>query len=236
MIKQQILSSGHYVVFNDALISAPAGQHFKPEYWAQRQQILGHAKGRGTTLFIQHDDAQWVLRHYRRGGLIGKLVKDHYLYTGLENTRAFMEFRLLQTMRDKGLRVPTPVAAQVVKDKLRYRADLITVMIPGSEDLHSILCKREITDAQWQKVGCAIAQLHGAQVYHHDLNIRNIMLDQACQVWIIDFDRCYQRSGSGWKKENLARLHRSLEKEATRNNPFYYSAIAWQNIMKGYQA
>ena len=59
---------------NPALMPEPGDELFAPDYW------LSHgatpvAGGRGNVLFI-HDESggaqrHWVLRHYRRGGLIG---------------------------------------------------------------------------------------------------------------------------------------------------------------------
>ena len=46
-------------------------------YWQENNAVTGTAQGRGTTWFVQHGNnaqaKQWVLRHYYRGGLIGKI-------------------------------------------------------------------------------------------------------------------------------------------------------------------
>ena len=64
-----------------------------------------------------------------------------------------------------------------------------------------------------EKIGQTIAKFHHHQIYHHDLNIHNIMLDIENEVWLIDFDKCGIRQGSNWKNSNMARLKRSFEKE-----------------------
>lgn len=76
--------------------------------------------------------------------------------------------------------------------------------------------------------------MHRCQVYHHDANIRNIMMDDARNIWLIDFDRCYKRQGDGWKAGNLDRLLRSLHKEKAKNKQFYWQENDWQYCMKGY--
>ena len=89
----------------------PTEEQFEGEYWAARKQVIARAGGRGGVLFIRDDQHppryDWVLRHYRRGGLIGKLIRDRYLWLGAERTRAFAEWRLLHTLRAQGFAVPT---------------------------------------------------------------------------------------------------------------------------------
>jgi 3-deoxy-D-manno-octulosonic acid kinase len=92
-----------------------------------------------------------------------------------------------------------------------------------------------VTDADWQKVGKTIAQFHQQNIYHHDLNIHNIMLDNHNKVWLIDFDKCCVKSGSDWQQNNLARLHRSFEKEKRLNN-IQWQENDWKQLMLGYQS
>ena len=47
-----------------------------------------------------------------RGGLVGKLVRDRYVWTGEDNTRPFVEWRLLAKLAVNDLRVPRPAAAR----------------------------------------------------------------------------------------------------------------------------
>lgn len=56
--------------------------------------MLGSAQGRGTTWFVQTEQLPAALRHYRRGGLFGKLIKDHYWFSQWHNTRSCEEFQL----------------------------------------------------------------------------------------------------------------------------------------------
>ena len=55
---------------------------FEPEYWRGHDAIEGSALGRGTTWFIRSGDSRFVLRHYRRGGLMARVSKDAYLWRG----------------------------------------------------------------------------------------------------------------------------------------------------------
>jgi 3-deoxy-D-manno-octulosonic acid kinase len=171
-----------------------------------------------------------------RGGFIGKLIKDQFLYTGLENTRAYRELSLLDAMYQRGLPVPRPVAAQVVKAGMHYRADFLTGLISDSTDLLTWLIHKPLPENLWYDVGKAIASLHLAQVYHHDLNIKNLMIDAANKIWIIDFDRCRFKQGEQWKMHNIARLERSLHKQARLQPSFHFSPPDWRRLLDGYFA
>ncbi|MGR5539409.1 3-deoxy-D-manno-octulosonic acid kinase [Vibrio campbellii] len=209
--------------FDDEWISDPTPAIFDANYWQSQNRVVGSAKGRGTTWFvqlesmqvegIQIDGMQAALRHYRRGGLFGKLVNDHYWFAGWEQTRSAQEFRLLQRLIDAGVNVPRPIAARAVKSGLTYQADLLSERIPNARDLVSILQEKPLPSAMYQKIGQEIAKMHKANVNHTDLNIHNILIDDQDKVWIIDFDKCRQETSSDWKKHNLDRLKRSFLKE-----------------------
>lgn len=235
-IKQKNNGAGHHFIFDDTHIADVSPDMFDATHWHRSGLVTGQATGRGTTLFIRHQDQDWVLRHYRRGGLIGKLLNDEYLYTGAANTRAFREFSLLHRMNQDGIAVPTPVAAYVRRRGLLYRADIITRTIPHSRDIHAMLCEGPLDEAMWTRIGLAIAHLHHHQVYHHDMNIRNIMADAHGKVWIIDFDRCYRRDGESWKQQTLNRLLRSLNKEQGREPDFHWQPADWQKLVAGYMS
>lgn len=226
---------GHYALVDSDQVSTDDVAIFSPDYWALHNAIEGQAQGRGTTLFIHQKDKHWVLRHYRRGGLIGKLIRDKYLFSSLVNTRPFLEFSLLATMRHRGLNVPKPIAAHVHHTGPFYRADLITERIDGATDVHFQLTQAPLERCDWLSIGEAIAKLHNQGVYHHDLNIRNIMRDNKHVVWIIDFDRCAMRSGHNWKQANLDRLYRSLQKERAKCPSFHWQPSDWAHLLDGYR-
>ncbi|WP_438882302.1 lipopolysaccharide kinase InaA family protein, partial [Bacillus cereus group sp. Bc256] len=85
-----------------------------------------------------------ALRHYYRGGLFGKLVKDQYWFTGWETTRCGAELTLLAYLRAKKLPVPRPVAARAVKSGRTYRADILVEKVRGARDLVAILCEHAL--------------------------------------------------------------------------------------------
>ncbi|MDX3772592.1 lipid IV(A) 3-deoxy-D-manno-octulosonic acid transferase [Chromatiaceae bacterium AAb-1] len=219
-----------------ACFSDMKADYFRPAYWQQQQAVTGSSSGRNTAWFIQYHEQQMVLRHYYRGGLIGKLLKDQFWLQPVAKSRAMQEFRLLQWMSEQGLPVPKPCAARYVRSGLVYRADLLIERIPDSQDLATILSRsRALTAEEWQQTGKAIAVMHSKGVYHSDLNCHNILLDTQGKIWLIDFDKCERRADGEWQQQNLARLQRSLLKEQSKNPQFYWQPADWQQLLQGYQ-
>lgn len=215
---QQYQDNNQVVWFDDEQISDPSQPIFDQKYWQSINKVVGSAKGRGTTWFVQLDGVQAALRHYRRGGLFGKLVKDRYWFSGWEQTRSAEEFQLLLTLRNAGVNVPRPIAARAVKLGLTYQADLLSERIPNARDLVSILQERALSKEMYKKIGQEIAKMHNAGVNHTDLNIHNILIDEKDQVWIIDFDKCHHRLLLSDAENNLQRLLRSFQKEYRKCN------------------
>jgi len=194
----------------------------------------GSAEGRGQAHFLTFGGRDMVLRDFRRGGLIGRIIKDRFMRCGAAQSRAFREFDLLSTMRSKGLYVPRPIAARYSPSALSYRAAIITERIPEAQTLHAILCDRALSDHLWAAVGTAVKKMHDFQVFHSDLNCRNIMIDSYGHVWIIDFDKCGFRKTDNWMQGNLDRLQRSLRKSAAQESKFCWNETNWANLQSGY--
>jgi 3-deoxy-D-manno-octulosonic acid kinase len=210
-------------------------------YWQKKNAITGSAQGRGTTWFVQYNDSEskkvqhWVLRHYYRGGLIGKVIKDSYVFTSLKNTRAEREFSLLAHMQTLALPAPKPIAYLVSRHGIFYRADLLSSRIENAQDLVAILCKQPITDELWFAIGATIKSFHKQGIYHHDLNAHNILIDNNNKPWLIDFDQGEIRTAqSSWQQDNMQRLRRSFNKELNKLPTFQWKNNMWEAILAGY--
>lgn len=198
---------------------------------------MAAAAGRGSAWFLRVDDEQWVLRHYRRGGLIARWVADRYAWLGVARTRAFAEWHLLADLFGLALPVPRPVAARVERCGVwRYRADLIIARIPNAESLAERLRRAPLNPSEWQSLGEVIATFHAAGVHHHDLNAHNILLDDEGRFFLIDFDRGRRRRPGRWARRNLARLRRSLDKLAADGDGLNFAAGDWAALLRGYSA
>lgn len=217
--------------------SQPLTRLFDPGFWADRGQLESVTLGRGSAWFIANEPQQWALRHYRRGGFIARFSKDQYLWGGEERVRAFAEWRLLRTLVQLGLPVPTPVAAGYARHGFLYRCDLITQRIVGGEPLSVTLTRAPLAAGLWRQLGATIARFHVAGVDHADLNAHNILMRSGngeTSISVIDFDRGVLRAPGGWSLRNLARLQRSLMK-ITRVLPAdRFSPASWELFLAGY--
>lgn len=198
---------------------------FDEERLRQQGLVNGQAgAGRGNTHFLRWHDQELVLRHYHRGGLVQRISRQHYLFTGIERTRAMREFDMLVYLQQKKLPVSPPFACQVIRSGLRYRASLVTRRLPGQTLAEYLVSehKAELQPLIWQTLGELIGRLHALGVCHADLNAHNLMIDADAdadaRVFVIDFDRASHRrlppapAESGWCRENIERLQRSLRK------------------------
>ena len=224
-----------HIVYDDSLINEEIEHCFSPQFWQDQDKVIGSAFGRGTTWFVQLAKLPAALRHYRRGGLFGKIISDHYLFTGWQKTRCLQEFYLLHKLKQAGVNVPKPIAARVVKRTFCYQADLLSEKIPNAKDLVDILQQRSLTEKEYQAIGKQIKKMHLAQVNHTDLNIHNILLDGCGKVWLIDFDKCYLQQGENWKQSNMARLLRSFNKEL-KKRAIKWNENEWKTLCESYSA
>ena len=236
-----------YVLYDASIIADPSLQLFDRDYHtnqsAQQNNSLPTAElstesgiGRARVVYLTFEDKTWVLKHYYRGGAVASILKDQYLGFDVEKSRAFREWRLLKKMRQLGLPVPDAVAAHVDKKMFYYRADLITEKIANSKTLADVLEKNAISTEQWKKVGVCIKSFHQHDIYHADLNARNILLTESGDVYLIDFDNSYIRVNStSWKMQNLARLKRSLLKFKKNVTAFNFSEDNWSELLMAYK-
>jgi 3-deoxy-D-manno-octulosonic acid kinase len=209
---------------------------FDPQFWAARAGLAAVTGGRGTAWFLESGPDRWVLRHYRRGGFMARLTQDRYLWTGEARVRAFAEYRLLASLIERGLPVPTPIAARYQRTGLSYRCDLIMQRIVNAKPLSSLLAATALSDASWRAIGATIARLHQGRVDHADLNAHNILLDSQGAISVIDFDRGRLRDPGAWTLQNLSRLRRSLAKVSRQLPPDRFSPKAWNCLLAGYES
>ena len=237
MIEQTRENDNCTIIANKTVLPNINSQYFSLDHWQHQNAVIGQSKGRNAVYFIQHDKYQLVLRHYYRGGAVARLVKDRYFYRSLKQTRAHAEFHLLLHLQKLNLPAPLPVAARIVRYGFTYTADLITQKISQAQDLFAFLTERPLDDSQWSAVGSTIAQFHCNNIYHADLNIHNLMIDNENKIWLIDFDRGAIKETAGkWKQNNLDRLQRSLRKEKAKNINFNWKENDWNTLMKGYKS
>ena len=226
-------SKKQHILYDADHLSQIDGTFFDPCLWKQQGRLTEPSGGRGQAFFIEHPNGvHYLLRHYRRGGLVAKISQDKYWFIGLEKSRPFQEFRLTYDLHSAGLPVPRPLAARVTRTGPFYQGDLITEKVPQAKPFADFLLEAD-QHSLWQKVGAMIAAFHQWGLNHVDLNANNILVDRHSKVWLIDFDRCKKMPASGdWQQGNLNRLKRSIRK-LTRQD---VSETHWNSLQAGYKS
>ena len=127
---------------------------FESYFLEQHQLIAATAKGRGTTYFFDWESHKLVLRHYLRGGLVGKFNAEFYFNTQLQKTRPYREWALLCELQKLGLPAPKPAAMRIVSGGVFYSADLLMHQIQGATSLCDALIQGG--SVHWHKIGQVI--------------------------------------------------------------------------------
>ncbi len=224
------------ILYDKAIINQISDERFTPGGWLHAETLEGplRSAGRGNTMFVGNVPRQFVLRHYMRGGLVGKLVRDSYVFSGADSTRSFVEWRLLDKLSSNNLRVPRPAAARYLRRGTFYTADLITVRIPDVMPLSQYIAVHDPDEAFWNSMGAEIYEFHAAGVHHADMNAYNLQIDKAGQLWMLDFDKGSLKSPGPWQQQTLRRLHRSLQKITGLDPKLHFRAHNWEQILEGY--
>lgn len=235
MTKQAIHRQGNSVIlYDESVISHLEPDMFSADYWADAEVVPGYSGGRGATLFVSHRGDDWVLKHYYRGGLVGKVLEDEFIFFGIERVRSVAEWQLLKLAHAAGLPVPVPVAAHFERRGFIYAANLITRRIPGVAPFSTRLASGPATQQVWHAVGHCVRQFHDAGFYHADLSAHNLQIDSDDRIWLLDWDRGRKLPPGKWQQANLDRLLRSCRKiRATEAASF--SDADWQALLAGYK-
>ncbi len=216
---------------------AEAGESiFHPKFWLEHGGLTPVMGGRGAAWFLAAGPHGWVLRRYRRGGLMARISRSGYWWAGEARVRAFAEYRLLELLTREGLPVPAPIAARYRRRGFTYRCDIIVERIAGAQPLSSMLAHAALGDEPWRAIGEAVARLHAAGVFHADLNAHNILIGPERRVSVIDFDRGRLRGPGGWRVRNLRRLRHSLEKLSLTLPRDRFPDAAWKVLLEGYES
>lgn len=175
--------------------------------------------GRGAAYRMHTADGDWLVRHYRRGGLVARVLDDEYLRIGVP--RPLRELRASAAARARGVATPEVVAAITYPAGPIYRADLATTFIDNGADLADITFGGESARAQcgreaaWRAAGALLRTAFAAGVDHADLNLRNILVTADGTAHLLDLDRAHVHEGSVSdvaRNRMLERLHRSRRK------------------------
>lgn len=201
------------------------------------EKFIGKGKGRKTVSFLNTKNSlgfNVVHKNLYHGGLWGKIAKNYYFGFRVKNFRAVIEFNLLNQMQKLNLPTSKAVAVKISKIGFIYKAWIITELLENCQTLKQILEIQSLGTDIFKQIGATIAQFHKEQIYHSDLNIHNILINQAGKIFIIDFDKCNFKQGENWKLQNLNRLHRSFMKEKKRHK-IHFNEQNWHSLQQGWE-
>ncbi len=230
---EKLVASGPHLMLAASDRETPIAGWFAAGDWRRAGAVALETSGRGEVLIVARGDETWVLRHYRRGGLVARFIDDHYLWLGAERARAFREWRLLRELRAAGLPVPHPVAAHVYRTGFIYTADIITSYLPDTHKLSWFIEQGRVPSACWRRIGSMIRAVHDNGVDHPDLTAHNVLLDDAGKCFLVDFDNAKRKPLGDWRRLGMQRFNRSLRKVALETGTDFDSST-WGEIEAGY--
>jgi tRNA A-37 threonylcarbamoyl transferase component Bud32 len=164
--------------------------------WAAAHHDARPMTGRGAAYAVTTPDGPWVVRHYRRGGMIAHLTADRYMKSGAP--RPIAELHASSVARARRVRTPQVVAALVyTAGPLLYRGDIATRLVRDANDLADAVLSDTGQDddarrAAWRAAGELLRDAFDAGVVHPDLNMRNILVQRTpdgAVAHLIDLDR-----------------------------------------------
>lgn len=237
---QVIRQNKSHILYDASIIAKPDENLFDP-LWLEKNAGTKpvHQGGRGAAWFVDYQQHRWVMRQYKRGGMVARWNKQHYLSWSLENTRAWKEWHLLNKLQSLNLPVPKPVAACIRWPYSQfaglYKAAIIIEQIPDAKTLAEKLQSYPLPKDSWQKIGQCIRSFHNHGVFHADLNANNILFDDEDKLYLIDFDKGDIRQPGEWQNDNIKRLHRSLLKLKSQQQNFNFSEQDWSELVLAYE-
>lgn len=189
--------------------------------WAATRPGARSFTGRGSAWGVRVARDDWVVRHYRRGGAVARLLDDTYVRVG--EPRPLRELRASVAARSRSVASPEVLAAVIYPAGAFYRADLATRYVRDSADLAEAVLGDDRSDEPerllaWRSAGELLRAAFAAGVEHADLNLRNILIARTTsgtQALLLDLDRAVVRDGGVGdvaRRRMLERLHRSRRK------------------------
>jgi len=227
---QRIPTEGGAILYDPSRLAHPTDHDFDPVDLAAFGRVERAARGRGASFLVRGAKGlpSCYLRQYRRGGWLGSLWFDRYLWLGERRTRAFRELTLLAEIEALGLPAARGVAARYRRRGGIYRAELLTLAIEGAQPLSMRLS--DLEEGVWWRIGAVVRRFHDAGIRHADLNAHNILIDAAGGIHLIDFDRGARVPPGRWRQRNLSRLARSLAKLSGPRS----DSAQWKALLDGY--
>ena len=207
-----------YIQYDSNVFDNFSDKLFNVDYITKERLIKSEICGRGKTYDIKLDGKGFILKHYIRGGFASKISYDNYVFDSIASTRSVKEYNLLNNLFIKELPVPKPAALQVIRGRFTYTCDLITCKIKNIGTLHDFIMNKKMTSELWNSLELTLEKFFKENVYHSDLNAKNILIDKNKKFYLVDFDNSYFFYEKKLFSKSIVRLERSLSKLGNYNN------------------
>jgi len=192
------------------------------EAWREGLPLEGEqlkSSGRGGLLRVDTALGPALLRTYRRGGLLRRVLPDVFP----SPDRALRELAAAERLEPLGL-APAVLGLEL-RGRGLLRLRVAVAEIPGGRDLLRLAADQSPAlqlPVLGRAVGEAVAAMHAAGVSHPDLNAANVLVADD-GVSLLDFDGATLHEGEvppAQRRREVLRLCRSLDKWAvTINTP-----------------
>ena len=127
---------------------------------------------------------------------------------------------MLNIMKEQGLHVPKAAALQIITNRFTYKANLITCKINNEGTLYEFIINKKMNHELWSKLYMTLEKFYKKNVYHSDLNSKNIIIDKDNNIYVLDFDNSYFFYEKKLFRKSILRLERSLKKIENYNDEF----------------
>jgi 3-deoxy-D-manno-octulosonic acid kinase len=225
-----IKNKNTYIQYDSNNLKNFTDKLFNVDYIAKEGLIKSTIDGRGKTIEFEHENNKYFLKHYIRGGLVRKITYDKYIFNTLASTRPVREYNFLNDMNSKGLPVPKAVALKVTNSRFTYIADLITCKIENEGTLFDFVKNKKMSNNLWDKLSITLEKFFNENVFHSDLNSKNIIIDKNNNIFLLDFDNSHYFYNKKLFNKSIYRLERSLKKIDNYNNEFKLTIEKLSNL------
>ena len=171
--------------------------------------VASELGGRGEMLRFSWAEGTGLIRTCLRGGAIRHVLKDAYIL----HNRPLREFQLHVRLFEQGLDVPRPLGVLWGWRGIVFRGSIATQEVDAVNLCEYLRGAPAAPEETLRRCGALIRRMHDLNVFHPDLQVRNVLV-AGDKPYLIDFDKAEIVRNMTLRKrgQNLFRFRRSLEK------------------------
>ena len=174
-------------------------------------------KGRGGIKKLRIDNRLLACRKYIHGGLFRTITRDIFF----TKTRGINEIEILLYLKDKGFHVVTPYCLLTKNKLLSKRLYLFTLYEEHTTEFLEYLKISTARDhmRMIRKFAHLLWNLETLGIYHPDLHLNNVLINNEKDIIFLDFDNAYRKSITKKDMEKMFwRLNRFIDKMERRGD------------------